>query len=302
MTAARAVGTLKLVVSVLPVRLLEVPYDSGRRDVRMGAGPLALAQSGAAQMLRAQGHEVHERVIEASSWQAEVVTAFELQRLVAAEAAAARAHDQVPILLSGNCNTTVGMIAGLAALGRTGVVWLDAHGDFNTPDIDGSGFLDGHGLAMVVGRCWTALTKAVPGFQPVPETRVILVGARSLDPAEELALRRSSITWLAPNRARDIGDLRHAVDILAGQVDVVHIHVDLDVHDPSIAPANGYAAADGLSAEQVRMVVRQIADRVPVASATLAAYDPAYDPQGRMRHTALALLALLARLARLAPI
>jgi arginase len=285
-----------------PVRLLVVPYDSGLRDVRMGAGPLALSKAGAAQRLRDQGHEVHERLIEASSWRAEVATAFELQRLVAIEAAAARADDEVPILLSGNCNTTVGMVAGLTATGlRTGVVWLDAHGDFNTPDIDEGGFLDGHGLAMVVGHCWTALTKTVPGFQPVPEDRVVLVGARSLDTAEEPALRRSSISWLAPRRARDVGSLRDAVDTLAGRVDVVHIHADVDVHDPSIAPANGYAAPDGLSAEQVQRVVRQVADRIPVASATLAAYDPAYDSEGRMRQTALALVALLARIARRAP-
>jgi arginase len=135
-----------VVVDALPVRLLEVPYDSGHRDVRMGAGPLALAAAGAAARLRDEGHEVHERLIEASSWRAEVVTAFELQRLVADEAAAARADCQVPILLSGNCNTTVGMLAGLAAANRrTGVVWFDAHGDFNTPDIDEGGFLDGQG-------------------------------------------------------------------------------------------------------------------------------------------------------------
>jgi arginase len=155
---------------------------------------------------------------------------------------------------------------------------------------------------MVVGRCWTALTNAVPGFEPVPEYQAILVGARSLDAAEEPALRRSSITWLPPNDARDIGGVRDAVDALAARVDVVHIHVDLDVHDPAIAPANGYAAAGGLSAEEVRQVVRVVTDRIPVASATLAAYDPAYDPQGRMRHTALELLALLARLVRLPPV
>jgi arginase len=268
----------------------------------MGAGPLALAMAGAAQLLRDQGHEVYERPIEASSWRAEIVTAFELQRLVAIEAAAARGAGQVPMLLSGNCNTTVGMLAGLAGPNqRAGVVWFDAHGDFNTPDIDAGGFLDGHGLAMVVGRCWTALTSTVPGFQPVPENQVVLIGARSLDSAEEPALRRSAVTWLPPDRVRDAGDLRRAVDVLAAHVDTVHIHVDLDVHDPSISPANGYAAPDGLSAEQVRQVVRQVADRIPIGSATLAAYDPAYDPHGRMQRTALALLTLLARLARLPP-
>jgi arginase len=281
-----------MTAEVKPVRLIQVPYDSGHRDVRMGAGPLALAKAGAADRLRAQGHEVDERLIEASPWRAELSTAFELQRLVALEAAAARSAGHRPILLSGNCNTTVGMLAGLTGPGRrVGLVWLDAHGDFNTPEIDASGFLDGQGLAMSVGRCWTALTSAVPGFEPVPEGSVLLVGARSLDDAEEPALRGSDVTWLPPQRLQELG---RAVGALAERADVVHIHVDLDVHDPSIAPANSYATPDGLSAEQVRQVVSEVAARVPLASATLASYDPAYDPDGRMADTALALTAHLA--------
>lgn len=276
------------------MRLLEVPYDSGHRDVRMGAGPLALVRAGAVQQLREQGHDVRERLIEASPWRAEVVTAFELQKLVAVEATAAHAAGQLPILLSGNCNTTVGMLAASTASDRrVGLVWFDAHGDFNTPDIDAGGFLDGQGLAMAVGRCWSALTASVPGFRPLPADRVMLVGARSLDAAEETALRDSSVTLLSPADARDVTGLRHAVETLAGRVDVVHIHVDLDVHDPSIAPANSYAAPDGMSAGEVQNVVRQLADRIPVASGTLASYDPAYDPHGRMARTALRLLTLL---------
>ena len=277
------------------MRLLTVPYDSGHRGVRMGAGPLALIEAGAARELRDGGHDVQEQFIEASAWRAEVVTAFELQRLVAGAAAEARAAGQMPMLLAGNCNTTVGMVAALTTPGRrVGVVWLDAHGDFNTPDMDAGGFLDGQGLAMVVGRGWTTLTAAVPGFRPVPEERVALVGARSLDPAEEPALRRSAVTWLPPEQARDLGRLRAAVDALAARVDVVHLHVDLDVHDPSIAPANDYAAPDGLSAEQVHAVVREVADRIPIGSAALASYDPAHDPHGRMRRAALDLLTRLA--------
>jgi arginase len=275
-----------------------VPYDSGQRDVRMGAGPLALVRAGAAGRLREQGRDVDERLIEASSWRAELRTAFELQRAVAVEAAASRAAGRIPLLLSGNCNTTAGMIAALTASGRrVGLVWFDAHGDFNTPSTDGDGFLDGQGLAMMVGRCWAEALAGVPGFRALPEDRVLLVGARSLDPGEEEALRGSAVTWLPPDGARDAARLRPAVEALAARVDVVHLHVDLDVHDPSIAPANGYAAADGLSAVEVREVVRQVGGRIPVGSATVASYDPSFDPHGRMAEAALSLLVELARVA-----
>jgi arginase len=279
-----------------PVRLIEVPFDSGHYGVRMGAGPLALARAGAARLLREQGHIVEERLLEpAPSWRAELATAFELQRLVAAEVATARTAGQVPLLLAGNCDTTVGMLADPATTrGRPGMVWFDAHGDFNTPEIDPGGFLDGHGLAMAVGRCWQALTSAVPCFAPLPENRVALIGARSFDEAEELALRDSSVTWLPPSQVRDTGRLVPAIEALTAEIDTVHLHIDLDVHDPSIAPANQYAAPDGLSQEEMHQVIREIADRVPVTSATVAAYDPAYDPESRMERTALDLLALVA--------
>jgi arginase len=289
-----------MVARLSTVRLVKVPYDSGRYDVRMGSGPLALARAGAAQHLRQQGHVVRERLVApASSWCAEVKTAFELQRLIAAEAATARAAGEVPILLSGNCNATLGMLAGQqSAGGRLGLVWLDAHGDFNTPETDPGGFLDGQGLAMVVGRCWRTLTSAVPGFSPLPERRVVLIGAHSLDGDEETALRGSSIAWLPPARVRDPGSVPRALDALAAEADHVHIHIDLDVHDPSIAPANGYAVPGGLSAEEVHQVLRHVANRVRITSATLAAYDPACDLERRMESTALTVLALLARLAR----
>ncbi|MFI5934133.1 arginase family protein [Actinoplanes sp. NPDC051494] len=278
-----------------PVRLIQVPYDSGHRAARMGAGPLALAGAGAAPRLRRRGHDVEERLVEASpSWRAEIGTAFELQRLVAGEAAGARGAGQLPILLSGNCNTTVGMLAAPAPQARVGVVWFDAHGDFNTPGTDASGFLDGHGLAMVTGRCWTALTASVPGFRPVPDHRVMLVGARSFDDGEQEALRSSSITRLTVAHARDATVVRQAVEALATHVDVVHLHVDLDVHDPGIAPANGYAAPDGMSAAEALRVVGVLTDRIPLASATLASYDPAYDPDQRMAEVALELLTELA--------
>jgi arginase len=281
-----------------PVRLLRVPYDSGRRDERMGAGPLALTRAGAAGILSRRGHRVTERLIEAApGWHAELQTAFELQRLISVEVTAARAAGQVPLLLAGNCNTTSGVLAGLAdPVRRLGLVWFDAHGDFNTPEIDSRGFLDGHGLAMAVGRCWRSLTSTVSGFVPLPEDRVMLVGARDLDDDEEIALRGSAITWLPPAQARDADHVRTALEVFTTRIDHVHLHIDLDVHDPSIAPANGYAAPGGMSAEEVGEFIRQIADRTPISSATLAAYDPSYDLERRMERTALDLLLLLASL------
>src|SRR4051812_10556538 len=112
--------------------LLLVPYDSGQRSVRMGAGPQHLCDSGLTDHLTRSGHTVAVQMIEpeAQNWRAEVQTSFELMRAVAKNVRAARAAKRFPVVLSGNCNAAIGVIAGLGS--RTGVVWLDAHGDFNT--------------------------------------------------------------------------------------------------------------------------------------------------------------------------
>jgi arginase len=150
---------------------------------------------------------------------------------------------------------------------------------------------------MVVGRCWRTLTSSIPGFVPLPERHILLVGARSFDDAEYRALRQSAIGWVPAADARRAALLADALDQFARQVDVVHFHLDLDVHHPSIAPANEYAAPDGLSAEDVQRALRQTAERTPVASACLAAYDPAFDPSATLRGATLAIINLLAAVA-----
>ena len=276
---------------VPPVRLLAAPYDSGARGLRMGAGPLALLGAGAAERVGTDDVRVLEPPGE---WRAELATTFALQRLIAAEVAGAVDAGRVPLLLSGNCGGTLGVLGGLAAAGRrVGLLWLDAHGDFNTPDEDVDGFLDGQGLAIAVGRCWTAAAARIPGFAPLPERDVVLLGARDVTDAQRGVLRRSGLTWLEPARARDADLLGATLDDLARRVDVLHVHVDLDVHDPSVSPANGYAAPDGLSAAEVLAVLHAAAARLPVVSGTLASWDPSFDVENRMRDTALTLLAEL---------
>ena len=268
------------------VRMVVVPYDSGHRDVRMGAGPLHLARAGAADRLRVGGQQVTEEVVEAAAgWRSEVATGFELMARTADRCREAVGRGEVPVVLAGNCGITVGVVAGVGAGGRrVGVLWLDAHGDFTTPDTTTSGFLDGMGLSVLTGRCWRRLAAGVPGHRPVPERAVLLIGARDLSAEEEADLAASAVG------RPGMPDMAAAVDRLAATVDVVHLHVDLDVHDPSIAPANGYAAPGGLSAADVRQVARTVAGRVPIASVTLAAYDPSHDRDDRMRDTALDLL------------
>lgn len=264
--------------------LILVPYDSGQRSVRMGAGPEHLVNSGVKEHLLKQGHIANSSIIEpaAHNWRAEVQTSFELMRAVAESVRAARAANSFPVILSGNCNAAIGVIAGLGS--RLGVVWLDAHGDFNTPQTTMSGFLDGMTLATATGRCWVELARTVEGFESVPENAVVLLGARDLDPGEETALARSKIVRLSAH-ASAIG-LEPVLQSLKGEIAQCYLHFDLDALDPTEGRANSYAARGGFSRANVQRVLATIAKNLPVKALTIAGYDPSFDTDGAVCATA----------------
>ncbi|MDJ0944905.1 MAG: arginase family protein [Kiloniellales bacterium] len=277
----------------MKVRLIQAPYDTALYDTRMGRGPGRLLEGGAVERLEALGHEVSLGTVDPRpELPAEVATGFAVMRGVADEVRKARASKAFPLVLAGNCNTAVGTVSGLAPR-RIAALWFDAHADFNTPDSSTSGFLDGMGLAILTGHCWRALAESVPGYAPVPEERVILAGARDFDARERERLAESRITCLSDRDLNDGGIERRlgdALDRLAPQVDAFYLHVDLDVHDPRIAPANHFRPPGGVTPERLRELVAFISRRVPVAAAYLGAYDPDVDPQGVTLGAGLALL------------
>lgn len=280
----------------MPLDLICVPWDTARRGERMGAGPPHFTRSGAMDRLREVAGEVRETVVGVQpDFPAEIATAFDVARATAFAVRAARGHGGFPLVLAGNCITAVGVLASLPP--GTGVVWLDAHGDVNTPETTRTGFLDGMSLSTVLGRCWRGMAAAVHDFAPVPEEHVLHVGGRDLDPAEIEYLERSRIGLLPPEQARDDDQLAAAVEALAARVERVYLHVDLDVHDPSVGIANPFAAPDGLTADEVRGVVRAVAARLPIAAAAITAYDPLRDADGRMLEVGLGLMELIAEVA-----
>jgi arginase len=267
----------------------------------MGRGPGQLLKRGLVARLRERGHEVHVQTIEpAMAPPAEVRTAFDLARRIAAETRTAIQARATPLVLAGNCNTAAGILTGVGPT-DTGVVWFDAHADFNTPDTTVTGFLDGMALALITGRCWAGLMASVPGFRPVPEENVVLVGARDFDPAEREALAGSRVALVGPELVRDrgvAGALEPRLAALRARCRRVYVHLDLDVLDPGEARANQFAASGGLTTAQVAEALRVTARHLPIAAAALTAYDPAFDADGRAARAAIGLVEILAELAQ----
>src|SRR6266513_2792766 len=282
----------------MKIQFLLVPYDSGRREWRMGRGPSYLLRHGVGSSLRALGHEVDAEYVEPGGLEgpnppasAEIATSFSLYRQVAVRARAARANGALPIVLGGNCGVTLGAIAAATMTGRSdlGVLWLDAHADFNTPETTVSGFLDGMGLAVLTGRCWRRLAERFESFQPVRDSQVIQIGVREKDPPEFQLLQQSGIKQI-PTVA--LAGLPEALKALS--TPTVYVHVDLDVIDTSEGRANGWACGGVLSLNQLRDALELIGRSVSIVAGAVTCYDPAVDMDGRIGRAVPRIVELLA--------
>ncbi len=273
------------------VLIIAVPYDSGNPDLRMGAGPQHLLDNGLGASLRPDGRGVSVITVRHESEPpAEVSTAFELQSLVSWQVRAAAGEGRLPLVLSGNCNTAaVGSLAGLGPW-DLGIVWFDAHGEFNTPETTTTGFIDGMGLAMAVGHCWKEMARGVPGFVPIPEENVVMAGVRAADVAELERFDASGVTVVGPDAGeQQMQALAEALDDLQSRVGRVYVHLDLDVLDAAgVGMANEYGIPGGLDRGRLEEALDLVRERFTVAAAGIASYDPSFDADGSVLDAAIA--------------
>jgi arginase len=169
-----------------------------------------------------------------------------LYRPVADAVASAAGNGTCPVVVSGDCPTALGTMAGLQRAGiDAGIVWFDAHGDVQTLETTASGYLGGLPLRLLVGYRPELIATRL-GLQPVPEHRVMLVGARDLDPPEIAYLAQ------APIGRTEVADM----DAAALPSGPLYVHIDLDVIDPAQVPGLRYPAPDGPGAAAVAEALR----------------------------------------------
>ena len=267
---AAAVQSFATITRML--RYFTVPYDSGHRAARMGAGPLRLAET---------LHVEPEPIESDDRFPREIGTAFELYGKLATAVHDCVATGDFPVVFSGNCGAVNGLAAGLG-MDDLAVIWFDAHGEFMTPETTTSGFLDGMGLSILNGRCWKSMAAKIPWWRPMPFARTMLVGARDYSPGERDELMMNGVplieplTLTEPNVDRWLGAMS-----LSGAKRLL-VHVDLDVLDPKYGRANEFAADGGLSPDEILRVIAIAGRRFDVVALELASYDPGCDGDGRV--------------------
>jgi arginase len=260
---------------------------AGRRGVDMG--PSAIRYAGLSGRLQGAGIEVEDHGnVEAALAETQASGADRARFLdailetclrVASEVEDARSTGLIPLVLGGDHSIAIGTLSGLATSGPGGVLWLDAHGDLNTPETTPSGNVHGMPLAAVLGVCGGAFARDGLRLPAVDPSRVALVGVRSLDPGEQTLVRELD---LAVYTISDL-DRRGVEPVIAEALErisggsFVHVSVDLDVVDPEVAPGVGDPVRGGLSYREAHLAFELVAEAGVLDSLELVEVNPIRD-------------------------
>jgi arginase len=278
------------------VCLIDVPFAMGDDRHAASAGGRRLLDGGGRELFARRAIACRDlRVARAAPFVDTASACLAVNRELAAAVTSAAAAAELPIVIAGSCDAAAGVLAGLPRE-RCGVVWIDAHADFNTPDSTVTGFFPGMALAIATGHCYAAWWAQIGNATPVPESHVALFGIRDLSPdAERERVERSRMLRVAWVDGRPDGDIDVTVATLARRVERVYLHIDLDALDPSLAPAIVDAPVPhGLSIEQLDEVLDAVTGRLGLAAVALTTYTPRRDIDGATHATALHALARIA--------
>ena len=275
------------------------PY-SVDSDTGTAAGPGALLQAGLADWLHEQGHDVvgplHVKLspdeqIAYGAWN-RIGFANAHLALQVFEATQAQAF---PLLLESNCYGAVGVLAGLQLSAppdpRLGMIWIDAHGDFNTPETTLSGMLSGMPVAIVTGLCLHRLRNQANLNPPISPSDVVMVCVRANDPLEQESINQSGIEMVPVADVK--GDCRqlHAVmERVSSTVDMIYVHFDVDALDQSEVASMWLSAPDGPTRTELATALEIIMSYPKISAFGIADISPEEDVDGQMVRAALTVI------------
>jgi arginase len=281
------------------VRIIGVPMDLGQSRRGVDMGPSALRGAGLQTSLKKLGLQV-EDIGNLSVKQPEEMPVGEkrakyMQEIaetcgdVAAAAEKALSEGFLPLVLGGDHSIAAGVAAGVANYFRKekkqiGYLWLDAHGDMNTPESSPSGNVHGMPLAAIMGYGAPELVDLL-GFKPKAEPgNIVIVGARDLDAQERKIVKKSGLHVFT---MRDIDErgmrevmsdaLKYAMDDTAG----IAVSLDMDFVDPADAPGVGTPVRGGVTYREAHLAMEMIADTESMVSLEVVEINPILDEHNR---------------------
>jgi len=274
-----------------PVGLFGVPMDLGqdRRGVDMGPSAIRYARIEAA--LEDLGHRVTDlgnagvpipEVVDSGEEVNHLAAVKSVCEEVSERAAAIVSDGLFPIFLGGDHSIAIGTVSGVARSTsgeRTGLIWVDAHADFNTPETSPSGNIHGMPLATLTGRGHPGLVEVGGQGASVGTEDVVIIGLRSVDVEEKNLLREAGVKVYTMREIDVYGAgrvVRNAIRDLA-HVDRVHLSFDLDVVDPEAAPGVGTPVRGGLTYREAHLLMELMNESGIVTSLDVVEVNPILD-------------------------
>jgi len=283
----------------MDICLIQVPYTMGDERPGSSKGPERLVQAGATKLIASKGVAATvERVDRGEPFRDSGNASLVVSQRLAAIVRRAIEAGQFPLVLAGGCDVSKGILSGFDHAG-CGVVWFDAHGDFNTPETTVSGYFDGMSLAVITGQCYRNYWAQIGHSTPIAESATLMVGVRDLDPAEKERLDHSAIQVVKWREGKPQSDLQTALDKLAQRAPEVYLHIDMDSLDPQVAPGVVFdPVSGGLSLEDMEEAIRAVFVRFRVRACTLAVYNPERDQDDNTLRAGLRIIEVLAESAK----
>jgi len=285
------------------VDIIKNPYGGARNVPELSTNPDYIHAAGLERLIGEWGGELI-RPVQDIRLNAEQERQYgEWNRMALANANFADAvregsrDDVITIGLEANCNNLLGMLAGLkydsdGNARRVGLVFIDAHGDFNVPETTLSGMLGGMPVAIAAGHALHNIRKTTGLAEPLPMSHIVWGGVRDLDPLEADRFAEYEVRQFSVQDIRELSaNLKKQMRDLSDRVDVIYVHIDMDVLDPAEVPGHNLTVDDGPSSEDLAAALTLMFEN-PKATALGIASTPSFnlDPDGVSRQAALNLI------------
>ena len=273
------------------VKIIGVPMDFGQLHRGVDMGPAALRYSGLVSRLRMLGYEVEDSgdvwvpvrdqgydaiFGEEPNYHSEII---EVCQRVYEAGKEAIDEGAFPLFLGGDHSIAMGTIGGVSHARSTGLIWMDAHGDFNTPETSPSGNVHGMPLAALLGDGDQGLVNIGRSGQKIDPDNVVLIGIRSLDEKEKERLKESGVTLYTMRDIDEKGISTITNEILMKFIRMKHIHIslDMDIMDPVEAPGVGTPVLGGLTYREAHLFMEIMADSAKLSSMDMVEINPILD-------------------------
>lgn len=240
--------------------IIEVPFHLGLEGISVGKGPASLIRAGVDNILgrgEMPALVTHIRIRDLRSKGMDAI--MDVNRVLHYAIKEAVNQETIPVVFSGNCNAAIGTLAGLDTE-RLGIVWLDKHPDFHTPQTSRSGNIEGMTLSIITGDCHQEWRERTGMLQPVTTQNVILAGFWDVEPGEKERLQDS---WISAHPSDSLALLPVALDRLKDRVDAVYLHIDTDFLEGNEDPAR---------------LIALVRESIPLAAVGVSNYNPDLDP------------------------